>query len=107
MKLASAIASICMVVYFAPWLDDLLKMYLVAMIVIITLTINVVFRIEAIWGWLIIKIEQEVLRRLLEDEDMRKIVKMRYDAMMERLRESPVPQSGTPPLTRGKSGDAK
>jgi hypothetical protein len=86
MKIIAGLSSICISLLLIPWLEDLLKIYLIAMVVIITLTINLAFRIEAIWNWIIEKTMEEILKRMMQDEDVKKIVKLRYDAMMEKIR---------------------
>ncbi len=87
MDLKSGISMICLSIALLPWVEDLLKLYLVTIVIILTLTINVAFRIKAIWEWTIEKALQEIIERLMEDEDMKKIIKMRFDAMVKRAKE--------------------
>ncbi len=78
---------ICLSIALLPWVEDLFKLYMIAMVVILTLTINVAFRIKTVWEWIIEKALQEIIERLMEDEDMKKIIKMRFDAMVKRAKE--------------------
>jgi len=87
MDLKSGISIICLSIALVPWLEDLLKIYLIAMVAILTLTVNVAFRMRSIWEWIIEKALQEVIKRLMQDEDMKKIIKMRFDAMIKRAKE--------------------
>ena len=86
MKHASVIIILCISTALTPWLEDLLKVYIIAMIAVITLTVNVLFRIASLRDWIVEHLVQAVLARLLEDEEMKKIVKMKYDSMMIQLK---------------------
>jgi ribosomal protein S13 len=75
-------------VFLTPWLEDLLKIYLISAIVLIALTVNVAFRIKELRDIIVEHIVQAVMQRVLMDKDVQKIMQWKFEAMInnEKLR---------------------
>ena len=76
--------SIMLSIVLTPWLEDLLKIYLITAVVIITLTINVAFRIKWLMNIIIEHLVQAVLNKVLQDQDVQKIMHWKFEEMRKR-----------------------
>jgi hypothetical protein len=81
-------AAMSLGVFLTPWLEDLLKIYLISAIVLIALTVNVAFRIKELRDIIVEHIVQAVMQRVLMDKDVQKIMQWKFEAMInnEKLR---------------------
>jgi hypothetical protein len=55
-----------------PQLDDMFKIYVVAIVTFITMLMNVLFRFRQIREWVINRLVVDVRERLFQDSDFRK-----------------------------------
>lgn len=71
---------------FSPWLADLVKYYMIGMLVIITLTINVAFRFKWLMDIIIEHLVQAVLQKVLRDTDIQKVMHWKFEEMRKKSR---------------------
>ncbi|MGD0591052.1 MAG: hypothetical protein ABSA44_09675 [Bacteroidota bacterium] len=74
-------ATMLLSIALTPWLEDLLKLYLISAVVLITLTINVAFRIKWLMDIIVEHLVQAVLNKVLQDQDIQKIMHWKFEAM--------------------------
>jgi hypothetical protein len=78
--------SITLSIFLTPWLEDLMKLYLISAVVLIALTVNVAFRIKWLLDIIVEHLVQAVLNKVLQDQDIQKIVKWKFEAMRKKAK---------------------
>lgn len=63
-------------VFFIPQLEELIKMYVISVVVLITVIINLLFRFQRVREWVVNQITADVIRQVLQDADVRKLLGM-------------------------------
>jgi Flp pilus assembly protein TadB len=87
-----ALAMILMSVWFTPWLDELLKVYVVAVVVLITLLVNTLFWWTRLRETIINHLVVAIVQRVLMDPDIQKLIDWTtrrsrvYDRIKEELK---------------------
>ena len=66
--------AIAISIILTPWLEDMLKLYLISTVVIIALTVNVAFRVKWLTDIVVEHLVQAVLQKVLRDQDIQKIM---------------------------------
>lgn len=81
-------ATIVTSIWVTPWLEDLLKLYLIGAVVLIALTVNIIFRIKWLLDIIVEHLVQAVLQRVLRDPDIQKIMSWKFEEMRKRSKKS-------------------
>ena len=81
-----AMAAIFNGVFFSPWFDEAFKLCILALIVVLTLVVNIAVRIPKIWEIIIDRIVNEALQRVLMDPDLRKVVLKMHREQLKALK---------------------
>jgi len=79
-------ASITLTILLTPWLEDLLKLYLISAVILITLTVNVAFRMAWLRDIIIEHLVQAVLNKVLQDQDIQKIMHWKFEEMRKKAK---------------------
>lgn len=70
-----AVSSIIMGIVVIPDWELMLKVYVISVVAFITVIINLLFRIQKIREWIVNQITADVIRQVLTDEDIRKLLR--------------------------------
>ena len=73
-------------VFFSPWFDEAFKLCMLALIIVLTLIVNVAVRIPKIWEIIINRIVDEALQKVLMDPDLRKVILRMHRAQLKALK---------------------
>jgi hypothetical protein len=79
----ASIVSLLAGVGFSPWIDDALKVIMLVVFVVITLTITAVFQIPKVWNAIVEKVAMDVLHRVLMHQDIQKLVMWKHEKSKE------------------------
>lgn len=79
-------ATIMLGILLPDWLEDMMKLYYFLAFVIITLSINVVFRIKWISDIIIERALRILIERALRDPDIQKVMAWKFEAMREKAK---------------------
>jgi len=75
-------------IVLAPWLEDLLKVYMIVLVVLVSVTFNVVFRIEKLRDMIEEFLIQSVLNKVMRDKDVQEVIRIKFMTMAKQIRES-------------------
>lgn len=86
----TSIVTLIMSVWFTPDWSDLLKVYVISVVVLLTLAINLIFRIGRLREYVINHLVGAVLQELMKDPDIRRLInwKDRQERIRERLKQA-------------------
>jgi hypothetical protein len=84
---ALANATIVSAIVFAPWLDDLLKIYLIIALVLVAFTVNIALHIGRIRDLIVGQIIQTIIKEVMTDKSVQEIFRMKFEAMAKQIRE--------------------
>lgn len=72
----------------APWLEDLLKIYLIVAVVLVAVTINVALRVARIRDLIVEHVIQSVINKVMMDKDVQEVFRMKFIAMAKQVRDN-------------------
>ena len=84
LQIAANIA-IAISIILTPWLEDMLKLYLICAVVIIAFTVNVAFRVKWLMDIIVEHLVQAVLQKVLRDQDIQKIMSWKFEEMRKKV----------------------
>lgn len=71
----ASLISVSITMFLIPGFTDVLRVYVIATIVLISILINLLFRWRQFRDYIVNKIITEVIIELIKDEDVRKVIK--------------------------------
>ena len=71
----------------APWLEDLLKIYLIVAVILVAVTINIALRVAKIRDLIVEHVIQSVVSKVMMDKDVQEVFRMKFTAMAKQIRE--------------------
>jgi hypothetical protein len=90
----AALSSIGASIALMPWVEDALKVVMIVMFVIITLTVNVAFRIPKVWNSIVDRVAADVLHRVLMDKEIGKVIVMMHRRQLGRIKKEQMKKAG-------------
>ena len=79
-------SSLVLGIWFTPWLEDLIKIYMISAIVLIALTINLAFRLKWLMDIIVEHLVQAVLQKVMQDQDIQKVMSWKFEEMRRKAK---------------------
>lgn len=76
-------ATIGGMIALTPWLDELLKVYLIIALTLIIVSTNLLFRLKKVEDLIVERLVERALTRILMDKDVQEVIRARFKVMAE------------------------
>lgn len=71
-------------IILTPGLEDLVRVYIISVVVFITTVVNIIFRIDRIREYIVKRISSDVIKEILKDKDVSRIMRDKFSQDKER-----------------------